>query len=603
MDDKQRSLGQLETLPDAADLLLGFCLRRPSNRLLDPSCGQGDFLQRAALWRGWLADSPTDLSSDGLWGVDWDEDTAVTARAALPQATIITHNFFTLEPDKPFDAIIGRPPHIRADRIGRLYRGAGKQLKIGWNSNEQPPETTRPKTTRLKTTRLKTTRLETKKLIPRHLWQSLSHRSGLYAYFILHSLAFLREGGRLGFIVPNSWLDAAYGADLKRFLLAHFRLVALIESTAERWLPQSNLNACLVVLEKCSDPNRRAANWARLAVLKRPLSHFIPFPPDNPRRLLAVERLVPRLLPSADRRADDFDVRVLPQWQLDAAAKWGVILHAPDALRKRQEQGQLPSLGSWAVIRRGFTTGANRFFYLDQDTIETWGIEAKFRRPFLKTLQNADKLQVDETDSRAEMLWLPPGTDWQQSAAVSAYIAWGEAQGFHRRAACAARHPWYSLTPQPPAHILLPKSIRQRHTAALLAKDLPVDQHIYRISLADGTPPLAAAALLNSAWFALQCELYGRTNFGEGLLWLAQYELAAILLPDPRQLTPAQAAELTRCFEPLTQRPIGDTLAELDKPDRQALDTAVFDILNLTAAERTAVIRQLRTRVQERLQG
>ncbi|MEJ2750661.1 MAG: hypothetical protein P8183_22560 [Anaerolineae bacterium] len=70
MNEKQRTLGQFETPPDVADLLLGFCLRQPSDWLLDPSCGDGAFLQRADLWRRWLADSPADVPPDRLWGVD-----------------------------------------------------------------------------------------------------------------------------------------------------------------------------------------------------------------------------------------------------------------------------------------------------------------------------------------------------------------------------------------------------------------------------------------------------------------------------------------------------------------------------------------------------
>ena len=55
MTGKQRTWGQYATPTDVADLLLGFCLRRPADRLLDPSCGDGALLRRAAHWRGWLA--------------------------------------------------------------------------------------------------------------------------------------------------------------------------------------------------------------------------------------------------------------------------------------------------------------------------------------------------------------------------------------------------------------------------------------------------------------------------------------------------------------------------------------------------------------------
>jgi hypothetical protein len=136
--------------------------------------------------------------------------------------------------------------------------------------------------------------------------------------------------------------------------------------------------------------------------------------------------------------------------------------------------------------------------------------------------------------------------------------------------------------------------------AVLLAADLPADQQLYRVSLAPGISPLAAAALLNSAWFALQCELNGRINFGAGLLWLATYELESILLPDPRQLTPDQTIELETCFTQLAQRPIGYVDVELDQPDRQALDRVVFEILNFSDGEGTAVYDALRDHIQTR---
>lgn len=584
MNNKQRTLGQFETPADVADLLLGFCLRQPSDWLLDPSCGDGAFLRRADLWRQWLANSPNDVPPDRLWGVELDGDTAVAATQSLPQAKIIQQNFFTLEPERQFDALIGNPPYTRAEWIGRLHRQSGEQLAFDLEltaGNQSPAASHQTK------------------LIPRHLWQRLSHRSGLHAYFFLHGWEFLREGGRFGFVVPNGWLDVAYGAVLKQFLLDNFRIIALIESGVERWFKDAKVNTCLVVLEKCSQPERRAANLVRLVRLKRPLSHFIPYACDDPRRMSIIERLVPRLLPSDNRRTPDFDVRVLPQWQLEATAKWGVALRAPDVYRQRRERANLPPLKSWAAIQRGFTTGANEFFYLDQDTSEKWGIEPQFRRPLLKSLRGWDRLEMSAADCQTELLWLPLGSD-VAGTAVADYLAWGEAQNFHQRRTCAKRQPWYSLSDQVPAHIVLPKGIWRRHMAVRLDADLPADQQLYRVSLAAGVSPLAAAALLNSAWFALQCELNGRINFGAGLLWLAAYELESIMLPDPRQLTSAQTAELEARFTQLAQRPIGYVEAELEQPDRQSLDQAVFALLNFSDGEGTAVYQALLDRSQTR---
>ena len=55
MNDKRRTFGQYDTPADVADLILAFCHRHPADRLLDPSCGSGAFLARAAQMQSWLA--------------------------------------------------------------------------------------------------------------------------------------------------------------------------------------------------------------------------------------------------------------------------------------------------------------------------------------------------------------------------------------------------------------------------------------------------------------------------------------------------------------------------------------------------------------------
>jgi hypothetical protein len=587
MPDKQQTFGQFETPPDVADLLLGFCLRRPSDRLLDPSCGTGAFLQRAAQWQAWLADIPAAVPAESLWGVELDADRAAKARTHLPQARIIGQNFFTLRPDgqRPFDAIIGNPPYTRAEWISRLQQEAGQQLSMFGDAGARAEGFGKGK----------------QALIPTALWTKLNGRSGLYAYFFLHGVDFLRQGGRFGFVVSNGWLDVAYGQQLKQFLLDHFKVIALIESGVERWFDEASVNTCLVVLEKCNEPAERAANRVRLVRLRRPLDQLISYGPDDSRRQGQIERLVTRLLPADSRQSGDTAVRVLLQAELDAASKWGVALRAPDFYRQRQQQSTVASLANWSSLQRGFTTGANTFFYLDAAALEKWGIEPQFRRPLLKSLRNVDRLRLSAADCGHDVLWIPATADLRGTA-TGEYVAWGESQGFHLRRTCAARHPWYSLPPQPAAQLVLAKGIWRRHFVSLVDDTLFVDQQLYRIWLADGVPPVAAAALLNSAWAALQCELLGRVNFGEGVLWLAAYELETLRLPDPRHLAPAPLAELERAFNRLAQRPVRDIEVELAQPDRQALDTAVFNLLDFSVAERAAALAALVEQVATRQQ-
>jgi hypothetical protein len=111
----------------------------------------------------------------------------------------------------------------------------------------------------------------------------------------------------------------------------------------------------------------------------------------------------------------------------------------------------------------------------------------------------------------------------------------------------------------------------------------------------------AAAALLNSAWFALQLELCGRVNFGEGVLWLAAYELESVRLPDLRYLPDSQLDELGTLFEALQEQPVLDIEEALRLPEQQALDDFVFYLLGLSEDEGTAVVEGLLERVEIRL--
>jgi hypothetical protein len=286
---------------------------------------------------------------------------------------------------------------------------------------------------------------------------------------------------------------------------------------------------------------------------------------------------------------------------LAAAERWGTHLRAPAIYfhLHRPETAALAPLNTWASIRRGFTSGANDFFYLNEATIARWGIEPSFRQPALKSLRHVEHLRLNPAQRSHDLLMLTGATDLEGTAA-SHYIRWGESQGVHQRQTCAARQPWYALPAQATADLLLPKGIWQRHFAPLLEAPLLVDQQLYLIYLKPGVSPLVAAALLNSVWFALQCELQGRVNFGEGVLWLATYELAAIHLPDPRYLSSEQAERLAQCFSRLAERPLGNTAAELSQPDRQQLDELVFDLLGFNGAERAAVREALLQRIAAR---
>jgi hypothetical protein len=306
------------------------------------------------------------------------------------------------------------------------------------------------------------------------------------------------------------------------------------------------------------------------------------------------------MLPGSSQETADMAVRVLPQKLLAPKEKWGVALRAPLVYWQGKQQVIARPLEKWATIQRGYTTGANNFFYLDDKVIEAWGIEPQFYQPLLKSLRQVHGRRITTADCDQFVLNISPTADLTGTA-VGEYIAYGESEGIHERRTCRGRQPWYNLPEQQGADLVLAKGIWQRHFAVVVADEMVIDQQLYQVRLAESMPTFAAAALLNSAWFALQLELHGRVNFGEGVLWIAAYELAAIRLPDLRYLTDMQLDELGALFESLQDRAVMTIEEAVHLPEQQALDTFVFKLLGLSPEEGTAVVAGLLERMNIRL--
>jgi methylase of polypeptide subunit release factors len=591
MSEKQRRWGQFYTAPEVVDLVLGFCLRRPTDRLLDPSCGEGAFLVRAAHYRRWLSSSGITPGQATLWGVEIDADAACTAQAQLAaqgsHARLLAEDFFSLHPGQEltgldgklvqlpqtFDCLVGNPPYTRSEWLAQVTDDLGYRDRLIEQAAANLDAPTR-----------------------------LNKRAGLHIYFFFHGAKFLRPGGRFGFVASNSWLNVDYGRDLKHFLLDHFRILAIIESSVEQWFETARVNTCLVILERCSETRDRDRNQVRLARLRQPLARLISSPEDSPHRAVEVENLVMRLLPGDSRDSADLAVRVVPQAELDAGAKWGPLLRAPDVYFLGQRAPRTIPIGEVATIYRGQTTGANSFFYLGDRDVQQWGIEDCFLQPLLKSPKEADRLCVEPGDLEQRVLMVGSDADALVNTRVSEYIRWGEAQAIDRRSTCARRSPWYALPRHECAQARLawPKGVWNRHFILVVQGGIVADQQFYVLTVRPGHLQLVAA-LLNSTWMALQAELVGRSNFGEGVLWLAGDEVAQVRIPDPQSLAPSTARQLEDLFVALARESLVSLDESVTQPARQELDELVFDLLGFAPPERRTAVEAAVQLVRDRV--
>ncbi|MEO0009660.1 MAG: N-6 DNA methylase, partial [candidate division WOR-3 bacterium] len=277
-EPERHNLGQYFTRADVVDLILRFCLRHEQDKVLDPACGAGTFLVRAYQHKKLMNSRLThEAILKTLWGNDIAKFPAHLATINLAicdlssehnYPNVIQEDFFALrvgeegfmlpeavrcriaqtlnlEPrmvtyPRWFDVIVGNPPYTRQEEIPAIGVDKGKLIEDAL-------------------------KLGNRKIA------DISRRAGIHAYFFVHGTKFLKEGGRFGFIVSNSWLDVDYGKGLQEFFLQNYKIVAIIESKVERWFEDADINTCIVILEKCSSKKERDNNRVRFVYLKKQL--------------------------------------------------------------------------------------------------------------------------------------------------------------------------------------------------------------------------------------------------------------------------------------------------------------------------------------------
>jgi methylase of polypeptide subunit release factors len=431
--DERHRYGQHFTGDDPVDLINAFCIRAPSDTVLDPACGSGSFLVRAYYRKRHLGPPRphSDLIGE-LFGCDIALYPAhlatlnLAAREINDEANyprITRRNFFDFEAGQAFceipdnagnyvpvmlralDAVVGNPPYVRQEKVEKKDKARfGQICSDAWPGLR------------------------------------LSGRSDLHCYFWPAAARLLKREGYFGFLTSSSWMDVEYGFALQGWMLRHFRILAIMESAAEPWFEDARVKTCVAILQRCDDEAARMANRVRFVRFARKLADIIgvaPTPDNEDARQAAIEALHDRILDAAaDCQDQDMRIIVKPQRDLWAdgvragaifrsaegiagpdepeerqdgdeagadspeatmnhisgetangycAGKWGRYVRAPDVYFDimRRFGGRFVALGEIADIRFGVKTGCDAFFMpkdITADLLARHDSDRDFRR-------------------------------------------------------------------------------------------------------------------------------------------------------------------------------------------------------------------------------
>jgi hypothetical protein len=338
-----------------------------------------------------------------------------------------------------------------------------------------------------------------------------------------------------------------------------------------------------------------------------------------------------------------------------SGGKWGgKYLRAPDIFFTILEKGKdkLVRLGNVAEVRRGFTTGANDFFYLEptgepapEGLVHVrngagWEgfIEEKFLKPVVKSPREIKTILIRPQDLRYKvfMCHLSKAELKKQGKTYALeYIKWGECQEskghqdkqkagipLPQLQSFAGRTYWHAILAKEPCHFLCNRFFNDRLFFAFPKLPSVEDQTFYGGRFRQFAPTNEQLAILNSTIEALFASLLGRVALGEGVLQYAVYEMEQVITLQANFLTPSQRERLEEAFAEMSKREIKSVFEELglpkpnrdysnispedislDKvlPDRRELDKVVFEALGLTEEEQLKIYCAVVSLVKNRL--
>ncbi len=619
--DRRRADGHFVTDPAVAAACCRWAIQpRPDDRLprvLDPAVGSGVFPVAATRRLGALApdSSPADRLGQVV-GVDTDPvplalaaDRLLDAEDPGPdaQCRLYETDFFAVEPGPDrsgtvtddglvagrFDAVVGNPPYVRQETTD-VDRARAHLAAFGPDGQQPYLDGD----------------------------DALSRRSDAYVYFLTHATRFLRDGGRLGVVVPNKWLSTRYGEPFQRFLFDHYRLAAVVGFGA-RVFDDAFVDAVLLLAQRCTNPERRRSTPVRFLRLDEQVSvarlldlvDAEPHTDRSPRSIGLGVHAAPdcrRVTVRQGRLADRESATLAPY--LDAPAPFIRLLSNP----------ALVPLSDRCTVTRGVMTGANDFFFLDADG---WGrdIDDRFLAPAIKSIRDVDGPLVTAADTDRYLLDVHEyvadvrseretdaclddavrrALDRDGHDALADYVAWGERQGFHDRRSCASRRVWFDLGALSAPAVFVPKFFDRRvpvvaNPDGLLASnavdclwvDAPDDGTDAAPLVDDRTLERATLGVLNATVTAGILECWGRSE-GGGALQVMTYELESLPIPDPLAMAP----ETRRAVAAAADALLADEPGARDRLDRLVVEAIDAD---LDVAE----CRRLRTAMVERRTG
>jgi adenine-specific DNA-methyltransferase len=190
----RKGRGAFFTPQEVCNFLVGWAVRSKNDKILEPSCGEAEFMLSAASRLRQLGGTASQ-SCTNLHGVEIHEPSARAAKQILQHAgfdcDIRIADFFDFPAHQIYDVVLGNPPFVRYQQFSGTARAKGLEAALAQGVR-------------------------------------LNLLANAWAPFVVHASQVLKPNGRLALVLPAELLTVKYAAEVRRFLLRRFASVKLV---------------------------------------------------------------------------------------------------------------------------------------------------------------------------------------------------------------------------------------------------------------------------------------------------------------------------------------------------------------------------------------
>jgi len=462
------------------DFVCKWAITKPNQKVLEPSCGDGNFIESAIRRFKELGVSNNKLLGL-IKGIELIEEEAEksklrAAKYGLNSTTILNSDFFNFiqnaNGEVLFDVVIGNPPFIRYQNFPEEHREVAFKM------------------------------MEEMDLHPNKL-------TNIWVPFLIISASRLNRFGKLAMVIPAELFQVKYAAETRVFLSKYFSRITIV-TFKKLVFKDIQQEIVLLLCEKDVKTNKG------IRVLEL----------NNLSELASIEI----------DKIHKAEVKSLEH----STEKWTkYFLEEPEIklLRRIKSENKIKLCSDIMDVDVGIVTGLNEFFMLSRESVAKWKLTSHTTKVVSKSNQMKGIIYTDldfENKSKENCpvhLFLPANQDFATLPKVCReYIVHGEKLGFNSGYKCRIRKRWY-ITPSlwtPDAFVLrqvgdYPKLIINKTNASST-------DTIHRVRFKTNIQPeIIALSYLNSLTFAFS-EILGR-SYGGGVLTFEPSEIEEIPLP------------------------------------------------------------------------